>query len=110
MDPDRFCVRLVPSEIGSHKIHIRFNAVEIPQSPLKFIVCDETYKNSTQSIYLPFAAFVILQNIHFFYLALPIFNSDARKIKYRGLGIQSISLHDKNEFYVDASDAGILPV
>lgn len=42
-------------------------------------------------------------------LALPIFSSDASKIKYRGIGIQSINIHEKNEFYVDASAAGKLP-
>lgn len=52
MDPDRLCVRVVPSEIGSHKIHIRFNAVEIPQSPLKFEVCEQSYQTSQCSMFL----------------------------------------------------------
>ncbi len=50
MDPERLSVRVVPLEIGSHKIHIRFNAVEIPQSPLKFEVCDESCQTSTHSM------------------------------------------------------------
>ncbi|KAG4065495.1 hypothetical protein HA402_009056 [Bradysia odoriphaga] len=84
-DPDRLTVRIVPLEIGNHKIHVRFNAVEIPQSPLQFEVCDDCQS---------------------FAHKLPVFSSDASKITYRGIGIQSISLHDKNEFYVDASRAG----
>lgn len=51
MDPERICVQVVPSEIGTHKIHVRFNAVEIPQSPLKFEVCDESNQTSKNCIF-----------------------------------------------------------
>lgn len=61
IDPERLGVRIVPTEIGNHKIHIRFNAVEIPQSPLKFTVCDDTHESSIQSM-LCLCVFVFVLN------------------------------------------------
>lgn len=36
LDPNRLGARVLPTEIGIYKIHIKLNAVELPQSPLRF--------------------------------------------------------------------------
>lgn len=47
LDPDRLAVRLVPSEIGIFRIHVRFNAVEISQSPLRLVAeCNDDLNQS----------------------------------------------------------------
>lgn len=36
LDPNRMRVRVLPTEVGVYKIHIKLNAVELTQSPLRF--------------------------------------------------------------------------
>lgn len=82
-DPERLYVRVAPSEVGGHKIHIRFNAVEIPQSPLKFEVCGESCQTSQCSTF--FLGFRSTDGQITFFL-LPIQN-------YRFLALMRVKLN-----------------
>lgn len=105
IDFDQFGVHIHTIHEGLHKVHINCNSIALSQSPYSFMV----QLNETKRKYILFLIKIEIKNNFHFYLLLflvPIFESDVSKVKWYGPGLQNMILNSKNEFIIDASNAG----
>ncbi|XP_068157106.1 filamin-A [Drosophila tropicalis] len=88
LDPERFQIESnLNVGAGLYKVHIKCNSVPLPRSPFIIVVIGEgTNLNQLKPD--------------------SVFQSDASKVQSRGLGLSHINLVERNEFTVDASQAG----
>jgi Filamin/ABP280 repeat len=104
IDADRYSVRFQPRHSGPLDVIVKFNGVEIPQSPLKLAVLADNIAESMTRV--KDMAYIQVIKLLDSFIELPTHDPNTSMIKAIGLGLQTISLTSINEFTVDASKAG----
>ncbi|CAG0912725.1 unnamed protein product [Notodromas monacha] len=102
-------VRYTPLAPGDYFISVKYNGYHIAGSPFKVhctgqAITEETSISETSS--------VIVETVPkqgktgFERVVMPRFNSDASKVKCKGMGLKKAYLHKQNQFTVQADEAG----